>query len=183
MKDMISLGALAALAMVQDSQTVKLGEICPPLTLSTVQGDREIKLEDFRKKEGSEGQIVVVTFWSFKCPSGEAALPDLRKIYDYAKEKNVAFLGICSYGESAGDLAQYAKDNDIPYTLLYDGKTAAAKLFAAKVVTASYILDRDGRCVYKGAYKGRRDTAGLLEALKEVVEGKEVTVKETQPRG
>lgn len=183
MKAVVAVGALVALALAQDSQTVKLGEICPPLTLSTVEGEKEIKLEDFRKKEGSEGQIVVVTFWSFKCPSGEAALPDLKKIYEYAKEKNVVFLGICSYGESAAELAKYAKDNGIPYPLLYDGKTAAAKLFAAKVVTASYILDRDGRCVYKGAYKGRRDSAALFEALKEVVEGKEVTVKETQARG
>jgi peroxiredoxin len=183
MKAMVVSGALAAFALAQDASTVKVGEICPPLALKTVDGDKEIKLEDFRKKEGSDGQIVVVTFWSFKCPSGEAALPDLQKTYDYAKEKNVAFLGICSYGETAEALAKYAKEHNIPYPLLYDGKTAAAKLFAAKVVTASYILDREGRCLYKGAYKGRRDSAALFEALKEAVEGKEVTVKETQARG
>ncbi|HLG42324.1 MAG TPA: redoxin domain-containing protein [Planctomycetota bacterium] len=184
MKSAVALVALAGFVFAaQDSAVLKVGQICPAFVLKTVDGSKEIKIEDFRKKEGSEGQFVVLTFWSFKCPSGEKALPDLAKVYELCKEKKVEFIGICSYGESAEDLAKYATDNKIDYTLLYDAETKVAKSLDPKVVTCSYILDREGRCLYKGAYKGRKNQAGLMDALKEVLDGKEVTVKESAAKG
>jgi len=184
MKSAIALVAVAGIACAaQDSPTLKVGQICPAFALKTVDGLKEIKIEDFRKKEGSEGQFVVLTFWSYKCPSGEKAMPDLAKVYELCKGKKVEFIGICSYGEGAEELAKYATDNKIEYTLLYDGETKAAKSLEPKVVTCSYILDREGRCLYKGAHKGRKNQGGLLEALKEVLDGKEVTTKESAAKG
>lgn len=162
------------------------GKVLPGLKLKKVDSDEKFDFEDCRRKKGEEdgGKIVVVTFWSFKCPTGKASMDRFREIYNFCKENGVEFVGICSYGESAEELKAYKKKHRIEYTLVVDEDQAAARAFGARVVTESYILDRDGRCLYRGALaSSRRVKRALREALEEILAGKEVTVKRTRARG
>ena len=184
---LIALVAVSGLLLgaAQDKQkSVKLGKLVPKWSLKTPDGKKEIKIEEFRKneKEKNAGKPVVVVFWSYKCPSGRRALRDIAEFAKFCDKKKVEFLGVCSYGESPKDLTKYCKGRDIKYTLLYDYRCRVADIFQAQVVTTSFLIDKEGKLVYQGAFKSRRKFP-LKTALEEVLAGREVSTKRTRPRG
>lgn len=163
------------------------GDHLSPLTLKKVDSDEEVDFGEFRKKkddEESEGKIVVVTFWSYKCPTGRRSMAEFKKLAETCGEKEVEFVGICSYGESRDDLKKYMKKNELDYTLVFDGDGKATKAFDAKVVTESYIIDTEGKCVYRGALTPRRRVKyTVFDALEDFLEGKELKKQRTRARG
>jgi len=167
-----------------DDEKAELGKPVPKFALKTADGKTEVSIEQFRKSEKREGKIVAVHFWSFKCPSGNKALGEVKKFADFCKGKGVEFLAICSYGESPEELEKFRQENKIDYPLLMDEECTVAELFGAKVVTSSYVIGPDGVLLYAGGFRGsRKEKNGVEEALKEVLDGKEVSRKETPAQG
>jgi peroxiredoxin len=60
---------------------------CAPEFAATALSGKNYKLSDLR------GKIVVLNFWSVKCPACEHELPDLNRLVDEYKNKDVIFLG------------------------------------------------------------------------------------------
>lgn len=179
----ISLVALACfLAGAVQEDGTELGKVVPNFKLKTPDGKKEIELKQFRSTEEKKGDIVVLYYWSYKCPAGNRAMDAAGDLAEFCRKKKVVFLGLCAYGESAGQIEEYRKENEIGYTLLMDLDGKASGVLDAQVVTESFILDRDGTLLYRGAFQKRRKFP-LKDALEEVLEGKEVTVKETRPSG
>lgn len=164
--------ALALSCLAQDDPA-ELGKVVADLVLKDLNG-KELKLSDFRKPEGKP---LIVHFWSYKCPSGRAILEEIKKLAEKCEKEGVAFLGLCAYGESEEQLRKFSDKERLSYTLCYDAGKKGAKLFGAKVVTATYVLDREGKLVYRGAWDKAWSAAAAAK------EGKEVEVKETTPKG
>lgn len=161
-----------ALSVSAVDEKAELGKVVPDLVLKDLAG-KEIKLSDFRK---DGGKVVLVHFWSYKCPSGAKIMDKVRTLAEKCGT-DVQFIGICSYGESEADLKKYAEESGIKYTLCYDTDKKGAKLFDAKVVTASYVLDKEGKLVYRG------NPDKVWDAVEAAKNGKEVAEKETKAKG
>lgn len=185
MKGMILLGLMSSVVAVTDDEKAELGKPVPKFSLKDTEG-KDVGLEDFRKAEGREGKIVVVVFWSFRCPAGSRIMDDLAEFSKFCREKDVVLVGVCSYGESAEEIAAYRKEHGIDYPLWIDPKCSAADLFGTEVVTSSYLLGKDGTLLYRGAYRQqvkRVKKFPLRDSLEEVLAGKVVSNSETRPTG
>ena len=210
MPAVILAGALAAPAAVaavsgtsatktQASETLKVG--------STVPAD--VALKDFEGVGTSfddlRGKVVILHFWSDRCPAEKHADPVFVKMDEkYAESKDVVMLGIASnqneLGDAPGADADYskyykslrAKRDKVGYqhTILADHGNVVSDLFGARSTPHCYVIDQKGVIQYAGALdddprgkKGDEATNYLVDATTAILAGKKPAVTSTKSYG
>lgn len=171
----------------------KIGEAAPAFTLKDLDG-KEHSLADFK------GKIVVLEWFCPTCPySGgksrnsihttgqvKTLLEGLKKV-----DEDVVYLAIDSstykMGMSADDLTkkdkELAEKLGIKTPILIDADTSVAKAYQAKTTPHCYVIDGDGVLRYMGAFSDQAETNYVLNAVKAVKNGSEVSPAETRPFG
>ena len=170
----VALLAAVAAAPVQE---LKIGDVVKDYAFKSLD-KKELKLSDFRndKEKKVEGKVVVVFFQSQNCPS--AVKPDaVRKLVDpYLDPKKpvpVQFISVFAYGhDNEIDVGKLVEQNKQAWPCVWDeGKKFSLHLDAKKVNTC-FVLDRDGKLVYRGGPTGKKKEPLLAEAVKAALEGK-----------
>lgn len=189
---LFAMATMAATARDEDkkSSALEVGEVVADQSLTTTDG-KTFKLSELRNdKKGKGGKIVLVTFWSYKCPTGKRMMEANKEIAEYCKENDVVFLAVSSYGESKDQVKKYCEDKDVEYSVAYDADQSVTQALGARFVSTTLILDRDGKLAYMGSLVSRRknketgeQTPHARNALEELVAGKKVTTPETATYG
>lgn len=169
----------------------------------------EFALPDMAGKRHSfkdlRGKIVVLHFWSDRCPAERHADPVFKKMEErYAKSKDVVMLGIASnqneLGEKPGKDADYsklytnlkkkAKSVGYSHDILIDHGNVASDFFQARSTPHCFVIDKKGVIQYAGALdddprgrKGEDATNYLVEAVKAIQADKRPEITTTKPYG
>ena len=203
-------GALALPLAAQDKQDEKPPVEAPkpePLKLGATV-DEKLALTDFDGATLSfkelRGKVVIVHFWSDRCPAEKHADPVLKKLEGYYKGKDVAIIGICSNQNELGD--EPAKDADrskayanfraklketgLTHRVFVDHGNRLSALFGARSTPHCFVVDAKGVLAYAGALdddlgerKGDAAKVYVRDAADALLAGKEVEVKQTRPYG
>ncbi|MCZ6601967.1 MAG: TlpA disulfide reductase family protein [Planctomycetota bacterium] len=194
MRKVLAASIIAALLVVTGlayaSDAPKIGDTVDDHVLKTIEG-KSVKLSDYRNdKDGKGGKFVVLTFWSYKCPTGKRMMEYNEKVAEFCRENDAVFLGISSYGESKDQVKEYSKKKNVSYSIAYDDDQSMVKKLGANVVSTTAILDKDGKVVYYGSLVSRKDdketgakVPHVLNAMKQLVAGKKVSKSETTTFG
>lgn len=177
-----------ALAQIQK---LPIGSAIPmaDVKMKAVDG-KEYSVKDAMGKMG-----ILVIFSCNTCPYVVKYQSRSKQILTTAKEKGFGTIIINSNEayrkeEDSYDAMQvYAKQqgyNDVPYVV--DVNSALADAFNANRTPECFVFNAEGKLVYHGAIdsepnKPSTTDTTLLNALQEVAEGKEVTVKESRSIG
>ncbi len=180
------------------SESLKLG--------ATV--DEKLELTDFDGKALSfkelRGKVVIVHFWSDRCPAEKHADPVMKQLEAYYKGKDVVIVGVCSNQNELGD--EPAKDADrskaytnfrekqrtagLTHRMFVDHGNKISALFAAGSTPHCFVIDAKGVLAYSGALdddmsgaKGDAATVYVRDAADALLAGKDVEVKETRAYG
>lgn len=131
-----------------------------------------------------DGKATVVIFMATGCPVNSAYLPKLTQLHKRFSPDGVTFIGINSHpADDAARVAQHAKDNAIPFTVLKDTDGKIAERFNVERVPTAFVLDGAKMVRYKGriddqfapnAHKLKATTSELFTAINAVVEGRDV---------
>lgn len=144
---------------------------------------KKVKLTDFKEKKA-----VIVAFISTRCPVSNAyngRMEEINKKYS----KMIPFIGINSNrAENIREIKEHAKKKGLNFPILKDEKNIIADKFKASFTPEIFVLDPSGKILYHGRiddsrradYVKKRD---LENALNEIIEGKEISVKETKAFG
>lgn len=169
----------------------ELGQLAPDFTLTDTDG-RTVKLSDFR------GKNVVLEWFNPGCPfvkrnHGEGTLKALGN--DEAK-KGTVWLAINSSAagkEGAGKDANVAAKSQwaMGYPVLLDENGTVGKAYGATATPHMFVIDKDGKLVYRGAIDNAPDgdpRGGAYEnyvgeALQNLRDGKPVAKPETKAYG
>lgn len=187
----IGLVALAALAIgiARADDRPEIGAVVKDHTLKTIDG-KTMRLSEFRNDaEGKGGKIVVVTFWSFKCPTGNRLMDKNKELADFCEKNDAVFIGVSSYGESRKKIEEFCGENKVTYPVVYDAGKAFARAMGVEVVSTTAVLDKDGKLAYYGCLVSLPDqetgkvTPYAKNAVEELVAGKEVSKAETDTYG
>jgi peroxiredoxin len=154
-----------------------LGTAVPDFSARAIDGGAEVKLSELRKGKDDSSVPVVVSIWSFKCPSGAASMEKYKAVAEAVEKKGAKFVALCSYGEGKDKIAAFAKEKGLTYRLLEDDGTKAADVFGAEAVTETYVVDKDGKLAYHGGLDGAE------AAVDDILAGKPVSKAETKFRG
>lgn len=152
------------------------------------------KLKDYNGKEYQLGDFtnskaIVIMFIATQCPVSNDYNTRMVEIYNDYKDKGIAFIGINSNKqESIDEIKEHASKNNFAFTILKDEKNIIADKFEASVTPEIFVLNKNFEVLYHGRIDDSRKIDNVKEkdlrnALNEILEGKEVSIKKTKAFG
>lgn len=182
MKVLVFFLALVGLAQEAARPAVKVGGKAPEFTVVDLDG-KALTLADLQK--GSTSGAVTLTFWCTVCSSCRIMEDRLEKLHQARKEKAaVIALDANAGGETPAQIREFMKKKGFTFPVVLDAKGAVANLFGVTATTTTLVLDGKGVLRYRGRFDDRSGKDAYAgDALKAVVEGGEVAVKQTSPVG
>ncbi len=162
----------------------------------------DFTLDDFYGKSHSlselDGkQIVIVYFTGTECPLAKLYAPRMERISQEYAKRGVAMIGINSNRQdSVTEVAAYAHKHGVTFPILKDPGNKVADMFAAERTPQVFVLDAERVVRYSGRIDGsytfgfgvgfaapQEKRADMVEAVEDLLAGKEVRVPVTEPKG
>ena len=151
----LALVAVAGLCVAATSPRadLKVGDVVPDVSFKAYDG-KEYSLSDFRANpdKKSEGQVVVVYFNSEKCPA-QISSDIIKRVSDPWNDSKagVKFLAFHAYGhDKEGRIKEFLAEKQFNFTSAWDTDKKLRDHFGAKQVNHTFVLDRNGKLVYRG---------------------------------
>lgn len=195
---MDGLAALLILAAQGNPPTLAPGSAAPDFDLPGVDGKR-YTLKDF-----ASSKALLVLFNTVHCPTSQKYEERIKKIASDYREKGVGVvvispsdplavrpdeLGYTDLDDSFESMKIRANDRGFTYPFLYDGETqAASRAYGPTATPHAFLFDADRKLRYAGRIddndaEARVKSHDLRNAIDAVLEGRNVTVAQTRPRG
>jgi cytochrome oxidase Cu insertion factor (SCO1/SenC/PrrC family) len=165
--------------------------------------DFKLMAEDHKSYQLSEfkGKVVVLEWLNHGCPfvRKHYGSGNMQKLQKSARGQGVVWLSVISSAEgkqgyvsvSQAKLDKKSKGSNA-YKVLLDPSGKVGKSYGAVTTPHMYIIDSDGKLVYRGAIDSvssadpediSRSQNYVAKALKEVLAGKKVSLAKTKPYG
>jgi peroxiredoxin len=136
------------------------------------------------------GKIIVLFFWSFKCPVSLVFNNRIEAIQHKYRDKPVVIIGIASAAdETQPEIRANADNLKITMPILIDEEGNLAEKLGATHAPSVFILDGEMILRYKGALDNNRKPgekgrmAYAENAIDDLLAGRSVSVPETRPFG
>jgi peroxiredoxin len=156
-------------------------------------GLESVQLRDLsgttRSLHSYTGKIVVLVFWSFKCPVSLEYNDRIEKLQKKYSEKGIAVIGVAPMEISADEIRLNAKNLNIQYPIMMDSEGNLAEKLGATHTPEVFILDRSSVIHYRGAVDNNKKTgesgrtAYVEDAIDAIIAGRAVATSETRPFG
>ncbi len=187
---LISLATIvlnATLLAAADVPASVVGQRAPEFRLTDGSGQEHslTKLHDKR--------LVVVIFLGTECPLARLYAPRLSELAAAYTAQQVAFVGIDSnLQDSADEIAEYVREHGLTFPVLKDHHNVVADAYGAKRTPEAFVLDETRTIRYHGRIDGQFEPgvqksinprSDLKLALDELLEGKAVSVTQTEAVG
>jgi peroxiredoxin len=180
----LMLTAVVSAAPESTITPLKPGAAAPTFTLKDASGKDQSLASAL---QGSK--LVIVDFWSTKCPVSRGYEDRLKAIaQDYAG-KGVKVVAVMSnQTEGVEDVKNYLEKTPLPYTVVIDPRSEIADRFGAQTTPHVFVVDPSGTIRYTGAIdNGSKEAADLKphlrEALDALLSGKEPPQESTRNFG
>lgn len=160
-----------------------IGSVLPDVTMKDYAG-QEHTLSKLK------GKIVVLDFCSHKCPFSRGIDKDITALAKTYGPKGVVFLGVDSHNNTPPDeIKEYAAKTEIPFPILKDVGNKYADALGATRTPEIYVLDKELKLAYHGAYDDRKgpdkkaEKHYVKEALDSLLAGEPVKTPEVKAWG
>ncbi len=136
------------------------------------------------------GKIVVLVFWSYKCPSAIRYTNRLDVLQDEYDKSRVVVLGVSTGTSETAAAIRANKDNlNINFPVILDQDGSLATMLGATHIPSVFIIDGDARLQYRGAIdndkrigdKNRR--AYAEDAIDALLSARPVEIHEIEAKG
>lgn len=186
MKKTLSLCTFAlALAFSGLAAAATVGQPAPAFELKDEEG-KEHSLSQYR------GKFVVLEWVNPECPyvKRHYDAKTMQTTWEGSDKEKVVWLSIDSTAHNTPEKSrEWKKAQGFSYPVLQDPEGKVGKLYGAKTTPHMYVIDQEGILRYAGAIdddpRGNKETKKnyVQAALAELLAGKEVSVKTSQPYG
>ena len=131
----------------------------PPLRLQDLDGATH-DLADFR------GRLVLVNFWATWCPPCRREMPSLERLYQQLRDRGLTVVAV-DLGEDADTVFAFTGQLDPAPTfpLLLDPDGLAAPTWRVKGLPTSFLIDPQGRVIFRAVGGTEFDHPATLEQL------------------
>jgi peroxiredoxin len=140
-----------------------------------------------------ESKATVFVFLATGCPASSAYGPKLNEIHSVFGDQGVTVAAVFSHPtDERADVATFAKAARFTFPVLHDADRALAKKLAVERVPTAILLDASRTVRYAGriddqyapgVQRAKATTKELINAIKELLAEKEVTVKHAPAAG
>ena len=143
----------------------------PPFPKEESLADIEWKFQSLDGQETSlsafEGKVLFVNLWATWCGPCVVEMPGIQRLYEQFANENVAFLLVSD--EPPGVVEEFAREQgwELPLYVTDEGRPSA---FESLGIPATFILDREGRIVFRHVGSASWDDESSVRFLKELLE-------------
>jgi peroxiredoxin len=174
-------GLIALLLSVVSVATVAVsaGELRPLKNLAPASAfmlrDLDGKLTSFTD---FEGKVVLLNFWATWCATCRKEMPAMERLYRSLRADGFEVVAISVDQVSTEKVKAFAEELKITFPVLHDRDSIISNLYSNPGVPVSYLIDRQGRIVYRvlGEYdwfspEARAAVKTLLQGTRKNSEG------------
>ena len=121
----------------------------PGFSLADMDGDMHA-LGDYRDK------VILLNFWATWCPPCRHEMPAMERLYRHYRDKGFVVLAVNQWEDPDLVFAYTGELNVFPsFPILFDPQSTVSQDYGVKGLPTSFVIDRDGRLVYRAI--GGRD--------------------------
>ena len=158
-------------------------------------GDKPVAWKDLEGVDGKthslsdykDAEVLVIAFTCNHCPVANAYEARFNEFAGAYKDKKVQFVAISvsdSDVDSLENMTERAKEKGYKFDYLQDLSQETARAYGALVTPHLYVLDRDRKIAYMGAFDNSMNPAKVekhyvKDAVEALLKGKEPEVKES----
>ncbi|WP_127588182.1 TlpA family protein disulfide reductase [Paenibacillus koleovorans] len=110
-------------------------------TLSDLDGN-QVTLQELR------GKTVFINFWATWCLFCVEEMPDMEKVYQAYKERDVVVLAI-AVGENRKEVSDYLQNKGYTFRILLDPDKSVTNAYDVQSIPTSIFIDKEGRVSQK----------------------------------
>ena len=144
----VVIGLVVILLADEVPELVGRGGPAPDFSLPLLDGDREIRLSDYR------GQVVLVNFWATWCKPCEEEMPAMERLYRRLGPHGFEMLAV-SVDEDMDAVRGFREKMSITFPLLLDPSQETAQAYQTMGFPESLLVDPEGNIVER--YVGPRE--------------------------
>jgi len=195
MKSTLACLALSALGLLSFSTLnmpgIPIGSAIPKADVRV----KDVSGKELTLQEAKQANGLLVMFTCNTCPYVIRNQSRTNDICAYAKSSKIGVVllnaneGDRQGGNSFEEMQSYARSQGYQWYYAVDSKSVIADAFGASRTPECYLFDKSGKLVYHGAIDDSPGDAHrvkrhhLKEAMQEMMQDREVTVKETRSVG
>lgn len=184
LKIRISLLVIFLLIISSNLLAKKTGDKVDDFTINNYDGITYTLSEELKTNDA-----VVIMFWSTECPYVQPYTERINILVNEFTPKGIAFWGMNSnVAEDINTIISHKEEKGYQFAMLKDFDNVVADLFEAVRTPEIFVIGKDMTILYHGRIDDNKDpskvtTSDLRNALNELTEGKEITVKSAQQFG
>lgn len=138
---LVATGHARAEATTAASGQERSAKPAPAFTLPTHSGTTVVS-------DSLRGKVVLVDFWASWCDPCKQSFPWMSQLQTRYREKGLAVVAInLDKSRDAADV--FLVDRTVPFVVAYDPSGKTAEEFGVKAMPTSFLLDRQGRILYR----------------------------------
>ena len=125
---------------------VEVGTRAPSFAATDLQG-RPVRLEDLR------GQVVLLNIWATWCGPCRDEMPSMERLHRELGPQGLKIVAVsvdaapgavASGGQPGGDVAEFARQVGLTFTIWHDPAGTIARTYRTTGVPESWVIDRNG---------------------------------------
>jgi peroxiredoxin len=118
------------------SGPAEVGQGAPDFSLENAAGGQS-QLSDYR------GQVVLLNFWATWCVPCRAEMPEIESTYLAHRERGFRVLAI-NVQENEAEVRAFFDELGLSFPALLDREASVARLYLARALPSSFLVDRQG---------------------------------------
>ncbi|MEQ1823789.1 MAG: redoxin domain-containing protein [Fimbriimonadaceae bacterium] len=142
------------------SKLLAVGKAAPMLAFKDVNG-KTIDMK--RMLKGKKG--LLLNFWYYGCGWCQREFPHLQSLYASAQKNGLGVLTINAGEDTIAQIKALTKAAKLTLPIATNGQTAV-KQYGVEAFPTNYLLNANGKIVYRNAGYGEESFAALIEAIK-----------------
>lgn len=174
-----------------NNESLPIGAAIPKANIRV----KDVSGKDLSLQEAKQSGGLLVMFTCNTCPYVIRNQSRTNEICKYAQSNKVGIVllnaneGDRMGGNSFSEMQSYARSQGYQWAYALDEKSVLADAFGASRTPECYLFDKNGKLVYHGAIDDSPGDANqvkrhhLKEAIDEMTQGRDVSVKETRSVG
>ena len=121
---------------------------------------------------GLRGKYVLINFWATWCPPCLKEMPSINALYRKFHDRGFEVLAIASDEQGSKAVKPFVTKLDLDFIIGLDPTSAVAKLYGARTLPQTFLLNRDGNVI--AAAIGERDwfSEGAISYIDEILAGR-----------
>jgi DsbE subfamily thiol:disulfide oxidoreductase len=157
---LVALGAGLWFALPEAPGTMREGDQITSLNLPDLQGTMQTL---------PKGEIILLNFWATWCPPCRKEIPSMVKLHKKLSSQGLRIVAV-SVDKNRDDLESFVKEHQMPFMVLHDADSIAARQYGVFRFPETFLIDRQGRVRHRLVGEVEWMSEPMIQVLTQMLE-------------